>query len=85
MSKEPINGAFTKWAIGILQAAIVVALTWMAKETSENGKKMAALTEQVRLLENQVFRLQVLDDRRAERYEMQAPSEYRPLPRQRPQ
>lgn len=81
--KHENNGTFAKWAIGILQAVIIIVISWIAKETHENGKKMAALTEQVRLLENQVFRLQQIEDRRAHSYEPETAIEYRPLPRRR--
>lgn len=55
---------------GILQALVVLALSWVGSETVDNGKKIAALVSQVQALEKQVFRIQNAEDRRSEREQL---------------
>lgn len=52
---------------GILQALVVLALSWVGNETVDNGKKIAYMTSQVQALEKQVGRIQNAEDRRTER------------------
>lgn len=52
---------------GVLQALVVLALSWVGSETVDNGKKIAAMLAQVQALEKQVARIQNTEDRRAER------------------